>query len=77
METNVAIFNLLSDITFSGVLEGLFYLLLLIFAIHAGIVVYHWFTFGTSRTTAAAATITYLGVSAFIIVFMSSLVATM
>lgn len=40
--------------------EGLFFVLLFIFTLHAFFVGYHWFTFGTSRHISTIALATYL-----------------
>ncbi|NCN52389.1 hypothetical protein GW943_01105 [Candidatus Parcubacteria bacterium] len=41
--------------------QGIFYILLLIFAIHLLILSYHWFTYGTSRASGLTALFIYLG----------------
>ncbi len=42
-------------------MQGLFYILMLIFAIYGLFLGYHWFTFGTSRNTSMIALAVYLG----------------
>lgn len=44
----------------SLVFEGLFYLLMLVFVIHTLILAYHWFNYGTSRSSAFIALVIYL-----------------
>lgn len=50
--------------------EILFYILLLVFAIHLLIVSYHWFSYGTSRTAGLMALGIYLGGSALCFLIM-------
>ncbi|MCA9363944.1 hypothetical protein KC727_01885 [Candidatus Kaiserbacteria bacterium] len=39
---------------------GIYYVLLLVFVIHVLILAYHWFSYGTSKTTSLTALATYL-----------------
>ncbi len=41
-------------------IEGLFYVLLLFFTVHAVFLSYHWFTYGSSKQMSLAALATYL-----------------
>ncbi len=49
----------LTALTHTG-LEGLFYVLLLTFTIHALFLAYHWFTYGSNRRVSLIALATYL-----------------
>ena len=52
------------SVDFSGALasgiDGLFYILVLVFVIHAIALSYHWTNYGNSKTTSLAALATYL-----------------
>lgn len=50
---------------------GLFYVLLLAFAIHALFVSYHWFSYGSSRSISLIALALYLGGGAMLLLTMS------
>lgn len=50
--------------------QGIFYILLFVFAVHLLIVTYHWFSYGTSRTTGLTALIIYLAGSGLCFLIM-------
>ncbi len=52
--------------------EGLFYVLLFLFVIHAIFLTYHWFTFGTSKKTSTLALAIYLGGGAVLFLTLSA-----
>lgn len=55
-----------SDMFFTA----LFGVLVLTFLVHALIAMYHWFTFGSSRSLSAIATTVYLGGGGFLLLLM-------
>ncbi len=52
------------DAFLSTGLQALFYLITLIFVLYSLFIAYHWFTYGSSRTTATISLAIYLLVSA-------------
>jgi len=42
-------------------IEAIFYVLLLVFTIHALFLAYHWFSYGSSRSTSTLALAIYIG----------------
>lgn len=61
----------LSDYGALGV-EGIFYVLVLIFVIHAVVLGYHWFSYGSSRSMSLAALAVYLAGGAVFLMTMAS-----
>jgi hypothetical protein len=51
--------------------EGLFFILLLAFAIHAIFVTYHWFSYGSSKNTSLIALAIYLSGGAILLLALS------
>lgn len=51
--------------------EGLFFLLLLAFAVHAIFVTYHWFSYGSSKNTSLVALALYLTGGAILLLALS------
>ena len=47
--------------------QGIFYILLLIFTLHAVFVGYHWFTYGTNKSRSLIALAVYLGGGAILL----------
>ncbi len=52
-------------------LEGIFFVLLFVFSLHALFLGYHWFTFGTSRHVSSIALALYLGGGAILFLTLS------
>ncbi len=52
-------------------IEGLYYILLLIFTIHTIFLVFHWFTYGNDRRTSLIALAIYLVGGAILFVTLS------
>lgn len=59
------------DTLFSIGLQGLFYLITLIFVIYSLCVVYHWFTYGSSKRLSMLSLAVYLGGSAPLFIIMA------
>lgn len=57
--------------------EGLFYLITLIFVIFSASVAYHWFSYGTRKTTALTALIIYLSVGTVLLLTAGAILLTM
>lgn len=51
--------------------EGIFYLLLLGFTLHALFLAYHWFSYGTSKATSLASLAIYLSGGAILFLVLS------
>ena len=49
------------DISVMPLLELVIYILLFVFIVHALVLAYHWFSYGTNRNTATTALTLYLG----------------
>lgn len=60
----------ISALISSGV-QGIFFVLLLIFAIHTIFLAYHWFSYGTSRHTSLIALAVYLCGGAVLFITLS------
>jgi hypothetical protein len=57
----------------SLLIELVFYILLAVFVLHATVLAYHWFGYGTSKRTATIALISYLaGGAALFLILLSS-----
>ncbi len=52
-------------------MQGLFYILLLLFTIQTVFLTYHWFTFGSSKTISLTALAIYLGGGAILFLTLS------
>lgn len=57
--------------------EWLFLLIAVVFAIHALVIIYHWFTYGTERAVPLVATAIYLGVGGLLLITMLTIVITL
>jgi len=69
--------NPLADVLpVSAFWEWLFLLILVIFAIHALVIVYHWFTYGTERAVPLVAAAIYLGVGGVLLITMLTIAIT-
>lgn len=62
---------------FSGGLTILFFVLAVLFIVHALIAAYHWLSYGTNRASALLGVLVYIGGGAFLLIAMAvSLIAT-
>ncbi len=61
-----------SDVGLSQAMQGLFFILLMVFAVYGLFLGYHWFTFGTSRKTSTIALAVYLGGGALLFLTLAS-----
>lgn len=61
---------LLTSFSFTNILWWFFGVLAVIFIVHALVVFYHWYTFGTERIVPTIAIIAYTGVGGLILVLM-------
>ena len=52
--------------------EALFFILLLVFTLHAVVLGYHWFTYGASRKTSMISLCTYLSGGAVLLLILST-----
>ena len=53
-------------------IEGIFYILVIAFSIHALILGFHWLSYGEKRSVAITALATYLTGGAFLLITISS-----
>lgn len=67
--------QLVTILNFSA--EGAFYVLMIIFVIHTIFLSYHWFNYGTDKSTGTTALATYLLGGAALFLTLSILLSTM
>ena len=72
MMTDLRILNI-----FNNIFDLIFYVLLLVFTIHALVVSYHWFTYGDSKKISTTALIIYLSGGLILFLTFGIAVATL
>lgn len=67
------------DLTFiyTTGLQGLFYLMLLIFTVNGAFLGYHWYAYGEKRSTATIALATYLSGGAILLLLIAGSISLM
>lgn len=77
MPTNDSVLPFIETITVTSMLWWVFFAITIAFLIHAVVVAYHWYTFGSERSVSILSTIIYIGVGAGLLLLMAITLLTL